>query len=260
MSSFSEEALEKKLSDLNNSQQSIQQLSLWLIHHRKHYAKIAHTWSREFYKIQNSRKLTFLYLANDVVQNARKKAPEFAKEFGKVLKKVVEHLANLKLDDKTVKSISRLLQIWQERGIFDAKIQESLTKSWKHRKSGATKNPHPLEEPGTPPLPKKTKKEKDDQSNGNSLEDKPEFKKLLSSSPLPPSSSSSPSGQPAGEAPEPEELIKAIQELENSASSDAIVREKIARLPPEVSEIGHLDKLQSAREGEKLMKKVINYE
>ena len=100
MSSFSEEALEKKLSDLNNSQQSIQQLSLWLIHHRKHYAKIAHTWSREFYKIQNSRKLTFLYLANDVVQNARKKAPEFAKEFGKVLKKVVEHLANLKLDDK----------------------------------------------------------------------------------------------------------------------------------------------------------------
>lgn len=160
MSSFSEEALEKKLSDLNNSQQSIQQLSLWLIHHRKHYAKIAHTWSREFYKIQNSRKLTFLYLANDVVQNARKKAPEFAKEFGKVLKKVVEHLANLKLDDKTVKSISRLLTIWQERGIFDAKTQESLNKSWKHRKSGATKNP-PLDEPGTPPLPKKPKKGKE---------------------------------------------------------------------------------------------------
>ena len=61
---------------------------------------------------------------------------------------------------------------------------------------------------------------------------------------------------PAGDAPEPEELIKAIQELENSASSDAIVREKIARLPPEVSEIGHLEKLQSAREGEQLMKKV----
>ena len=87
-------------------------------------------------------------------------------------------------------------------------------------------------------------------SNGNSLEDKPEFKKLLSHSP--------PSEVPAGDAPEPEELIKAIQELENSASSDAIVREKIARLPPEVSEIGHLEKLQSAREGEQLMKKVLN--
>ena len=40
MSGYSEPALEKKLSDLNNSAQSIQQLSLWLIHHRKHYHSI----------------------------------------------------------------------------------------------------------------------------------------------------------------------------------------------------------------------------
>ena len=64
---------------------------------------------------------------------------------------------------------------------------------------------------------------------------------------------------PIGEPPEPEILIKAIQELENSASSDAIVREKIARLPPEVSETGHLDKLQSAKEGQQLMEKVRLY-
>ncbi len=37
MSGFSESALDKKLSDLNSSAQSIQQLSLWVIHHRKHY-------------------------------------------------------------------------------------------------------------------------------------------------------------------------------------------------------------------------------
>ena len=35
MSSFSESALEKKLSELSNSQQSVQTLSLWLIHHRE---------------------------------------------------------------------------------------------------------------------------------------------------------------------------------------------------------------------------------
>lgn len=61
---------------------------------------------------------------------------------------------------------------------------------------------------------------------------------------------------PSGEPPEPEELIKAIQDLENSASSDAIVREKIASLPPEVCDVGHLEKLQSAREGQQLMEKV----
>ena len=36
MSGFSEPTLVKKLTELNSSAQSIQQLSLWLIHHRKH--------------------------------------------------------------------------------------------------------------------------------------------------------------------------------------------------------------------------------
>lgn len=35
-----------------------------------------------------------------------------------------------------------------------------------------------------------------------------------------------------------------VQDLENSASSDATVREKIARLPPEVSEINLLSRLE----------------
>jgi len=50
MSGFTSEALEKKLSDLNNSQQSIQTLSLWLIHHRKHNKVIVSTWAKELKK------------------------------------------------------------------------------------------------------------------------------------------------------------------------------------------------------------------
>ena len=89
-----------------------------------------------------------------------------------------------------------------------------------------------------------------DKKNGSSsLEDKPEFKKLLSDSPTI-------TGSPHGDPPEPEDLIKAIQDLENSASSDAIIRNKISSLPPEVSEAAHLEKLQSAKEGRDLMKKV----
>ena len=61
---------------------------------------------------------------------------------------------------------------------------------------------------------------------------------------------------PAGDPPEPEELIKAIQDLENAASSDAAVREKISRLPPEVSEPSHLDKIETAEEGRELLTKV----
>lgn len=47
MSAFTEVAFLKKLAELNSSQQSIQTLSLWLIHHRKHHASIIKTWIRE---------------------------------------------------------------------------------------------------------------------------------------------------------------------------------------------------------------------
>jgi uncharacterized protein (DUF2249 family) len=50
MAGFTESALSKKLSELNSSQQSIQTLSLWLIHHRKHHATIVNVWFKELQK------------------------------------------------------------------------------------------------------------------------------------------------------------------------------------------------------------------
>lgn len=259
MSGFSEDTFDKKLADLNNSQQSIQQLSLWIIHHRKHYETVVRVWLRELGKAATGRKLTFLYLANDVVQNSKKKAPEFAKEFGGIMKKVLDHLAAVKLDEKTVKSIARLLNIWQERSIFEAKIQTELSRTWTKKTLEMADD-----EPKTPPQPppKKAKKveksvvkkvekptvvvEKSVKNKNGSLEGNPEFQKILSSE-----ANASPA-----DPPEPEELIKALQDLENSASVDAVVREKIARLPPEVSETVHLDKLQSEEDGQKLLQKV----
>lgn len=60
----------------------------------------------------------------------------------------------------------------------------------------------------------------------------------------------------AGDPPEPEELIKALLDLENSASSDAVVRERIANLPPEVSEISLLTKLEDKESAMKLAAQV----
>lgn len=50
MSAFTEQALIKKLADLNSSSQSIQTLSLWLIHHRKHNQNIVKIWLKELQK------------------------------------------------------------------------------------------------------------------------------------------------------------------------------------------------------------------
>ena len=50
MSGFTSQALEKRLGELNNSAQTIQTFSLWLIHHRKHHKIIVQTWFKELKK------------------------------------------------------------------------------------------------------------------------------------------------------------------------------------------------------------------
>lgn len=62
-----------------------------------------------------------MYLANDVIQNSKKKGPEFGKEFGGVLKKAFEHMSSMGYDEKTKGSLMRVLNIWGERGVYDPK-------------------------------------------------------------------------------------------------------------------------------------------
>lgn len=41
---------------------------------------------------QVSRKLTFLYLANDVIQNSKRKGPEFTQDFAPVIVDAFKHV------------------------------------------------------------------------------------------------------------------------------------------------------------------------
>ncbi|KAK7591085.1 hypothetical protein V9T40_002698 [Parthenolecanium corni] len=248
MAGFTESALSKKLEDLNASQQSIQTLSLWLIHHRKHYATIVKTWMRELISAEESRQLTLMYLANDVLQNSKKKGPEYGKQFGTVLKKAYEIMGGDSCSEKTQKSLQRLLQIWEERGVYPKEFILELKAALgcgKQEKNG---------DDTAPPPKKKSKKEskhkpmivdkepqtyvKDDEEGGKELH--------VTLSPV----------TDVIDPPEPEELIKALMELENSASSDAAIREKIANLPADVSDINLLARLEDRRMGESLLRQV----
>lgn len=63
-----------------------------------------------------------MYLANDVIQNSKKKGPEYGREFLRVLLKSFEHIGECcATDDKTLGSLSRILNIWEERGVYDSK-------------------------------------------------------------------------------------------------------------------------------------------
>ncbi|KAK1173009.1 regulation of nuclear pre-mRNA domain-containing protein 1A isoform X1 [Acipenser oxyrinchus oxyrinchus] len=125
MSAFSEVALEKKLSELSNSQQSVQTLSLWLIHHRKHSKTIVTVWIQELKKAKVSRKLTFLYLANDVIQNSKRKGPEFTKDFAPVIVDAFKHVASAS-DEGSKKHLERVFSIWQERAVYENDLLDQL--------------------------------------------------------------------------------------------------------------------------------------
>lgn len=59
-----------------------------------------------------------MYLANDVIQNSKKKGPEYGKQFGTVLKKAFQIMGGEAVSEKTRKSLYRLLNIWEERGVY----------------------------------------------------------------------------------------------------------------------------------------------
>ncbi|KAF3833850.1 hypothetical protein F7725_025054 [Dissostichus mawsoni] len=181
MSAFSEAALEKKLSELSNSQQSVQTLSLWLIHHRKHSRTIVSVWINELKKAPLSRKLTFLYLANDVIQNSKKKGPEFTQDFAPVIVEAFKHV-NRDGEEGCKKQLGRVLSIWQERAVYENILLDQLSQT--------------------------------------------------------------------------AELIRALQELENAASGDSVLRQRISSLPAEVHDTSLLHSITDKESGERLSRLV----
>ena len=87
---FSSSALDHRLKDLTNSQHSIEGLSLWVVKHRKHARTAVEIWLKELCKAGPARKLTLLFLSNDIVQNSRKKGLDLNREFSKVMAKALQ--------------------------------------------------------------------------------------------------------------------------------------------------------------------------
>uniref|UniRef100_A0A2K6QX74 Regulation of nuclear pre-mRNA domain-containing protein n=1 Tax=Rhinopithecus roxellana TaxID=61622 RepID=A0A2K6QX74_RHIRO len=244
MSAFSEAALEKKLSELSNSQQSVQTLSLWLIHHRKHSRPIVTVWERELRKAKPNRKLTFLYLANDVIQNSKRKGPEFTKDFAPVIVEAFKHVSS-ETDESCKKHLGRVLSIWEERSVYENDVLEQLKQALCKcrilisyldlfiKMYSSLKLKCSFISDGDKKPRKRTYEQikVDENENCSSL------------------------GSPS-EPPQTLDLVRALQDLENAASGDAAVHQRIASLPVEVQEVSLLDKITDKESGERLSKMV----
>lgn len=119
---FNGQILAEKLSKLNNSQQSIETLSHWCIFHRKKAKQVVETWDRQFHSAPREQRIPFLYLANDILQNSRRKGSEFVGEFWKVLPGALSDVFE-KGDEHGRNAAMRLVDIWEERKVFGSRGQ-----------------------------------------------------------------------------------------------------------------------------------------
>ncbi|CAL1538487.1 unnamed protein product [Lymnaea stagnalis] len=246
MSSFSETNLVKKFTELNNTQQSIQTLSLWLIHHKKHSKTIVQIWYRELEKSKPSKRLTFVYLANDVIQNSKKKGPEFSKDFAHILPDAFTQAAK-EADDKMKASLVRVINIWKDRGVYDKSFIKRLKTCAGFVPTGPSPST-PASQPSSKLPAKPTKQEPPAKLEPKKAKkNEPEFSLRQEVEAM---------GVKLPENVDAEDLVQRLSDLENSASCDASVRERIAALPPEVSDISHLDKIQDRESADRLSEKV----
>lgn len=119
---FNGQILTEKLTKLNPSQQSIETLSHWCIFHRKKARQVVEIWDRQFHCSPREQRLPFLYLANDILQNSRRKGFEFVGEFWNVLPDALNDVYK-NGDEPGRKAVSRLVGIWEERKVFGSRGQ-----------------------------------------------------------------------------------------------------------------------------------------
>ncbi|KAG6775441.1 hypothetical protein POTOM_018892 [Populus tomentosa] len=92
------------------SAKEMQALSRWCIHHRSKAELVVETWNKQFHNSDMLKKVPLLYLANDILQNSKRKGNEFVAEFWKVLPAALKNVVE-KGDDRDKNVVSRLLSI-----------------------------------------------------------------------------------------------------------------------------------------------------
>uniref|UniRef100_A0A8C5QVZ8 Regulation of nuclear pre-mRNA domain-containing protein 2 n=1 Tax=Leptobrachium leishanense TaxID=445787 RepID=A0A8C5QVZ8_9ANUR len=110
-----EAALDRKLQAVTNTMESIQSLSSWCLENRKHHSLIVHYWLKWVRRSGVSHRLNLFYLANDVLQNCKRKSALIYRD---TFSDVLAEASSLVRDASVMKSIERIFKIWEERNVY----------------------------------------------------------------------------------------------------------------------------------------------
>ncbi|CDW53748.1 regulator of nuclear mRNA [Trichuris trichiura] len=235
MSVFTENKLGVRFSQLSSSVQSIQTLSCWIIHHRLHDRKIVDFWLETVRSENRSRRiLDLFYLANEVVQNSRKKHPAYVTLFEGVLEEALYSVVKC-LNAEHLNKLKRTFDVWEMRKVFPFDFISGLraiargevpTSNWLRR----TKDSRSLRRSAGRPTEKDSGYEIPTDEEG--------IRRVL------------------GGAPSAEEMLAMLELLENSPSADAETRERIAKFPPYLLDSAKIMAMEDPEERNKALKEL----
>lgn len=123
--SSSSSSFEKRLTLVNGTQESVQTLSLWMLYHHSQHEHLVKIWFKVLKKSKTSHRLTLFYVANDVIQNAKRhNALVYQQGFKPYLNSAMTYVK----DNSIKKKIQRILEIWRERAVYDEDFVHELLK------------------------------------------------------------------------------------------------------------------------------------
>ncbi|XP_010774188.1 regulation of nuclear pre-mRNA domain-containing protein 2-like [Notothenia coriiceps] len=114
-----EGSLDRRFQGVSNTMESIQGLSNWCIENKKHHSLVVRYWMKWLKKSDNPHRLNLFYVANDVIQNCkRKNAIVFRASFAEVLPNAAQFIR----DPKVRNSVERIFGIWEERSVYPKEV------------------------------------------------------------------------------------------------------------------------------------------
>ncbi|KAF6768005.1 hypothetical protein AHF37_04635 [Paragonimus kellicotti] len=114
---YSEDEAVKRLQQLDNSQSSVESTSQWFLAAKDMSKDAVKLWFKEFRKAPPKKKIAFLHLVNDIIQNGITIAPQYGKFFEPVLPTAFKETA--KVHKHSVRAaVAHLLIVWACRRIY----------------------------------------------------------------------------------------------------------------------------------------------
>ncbi|CAL8298156.1 unnamed protein product [Lota lota] len=121
-----ESKLDRKFQTVSNTMDSIQGLSTWCIENKKFHNMIVRYWMKWLRKSDAAHRLNLVYLANDIIQNCkRKNAIVYRTAFAEMLPDAFL-MVNNDGNSKVIRSVERILSIWEERSIYTGALISEL--------------------------------------------------------------------------------------------------------------------------------------